>query len=229
MLTPPWKWTCVLFCLSAHVRLFSTAWQFLVFTHNIFTSTRLQQKCFLFQTFCLFRTIQRCTWSFLLVNLKAVSHSHPSFDEADDAVVQEREDSFLHQHFSVAQLCMHLLCQSTSPRRWRHGKGNSLGVFRCQWDQWVSWCLFVFSSSNISDVLLWKHVMLTEMYSWNSNWCNHLLSCPMFVHSTSWTSCPLFQFSSETSVKKKKKKNQRCNFYWIKLILKRTLMLCYFL
>lgn len=48
--------------------------------------------------------------SFLLENLITVSDSHPSLDEADYALIQERERRFLQQHFSVAQLCMHLLC-----------------------------------------------------------------------------------------------------------------------
>lgn len=46
-----------------------------------------------------------------LKNLIAVPDSHPSFDKSDDALIQEGERSFLQEHFSVAQLCMHLFCE----------------------------------------------------------------------------------------------------------------------
>lgn len=62
---------------------------------------------------------------FSLKNLIAVSDSHPSFDESDDALIQERERSFLQENFSVAQLCMHLLCQ------WKH-----LSVISCSHVGW---------------------------------------------------------------------------------------------
>lgn len=47
---------------------------------------------------------------FLLENLVTVADFHPSFDEADYTLVQERESRFLQENFSVAKLCMHLLC-----------------------------------------------------------------------------------------------------------------------
>lgn len=48
--------------------------------------------------------------SFLLVYLITVSHFHPSFDEADYTLIQERESRFLQENFSIAQLRVHLFC-----------------------------------------------------------------------------------------------------------------------
>lgn len=47
---------------------------------------------------------------FLLENLITVSDSHASFDETNYRLVKECEKGFLQQDFSIAQLCMHLLC-----------------------------------------------------------------------------------------------------------------------
>lgn len=46
----------------------------------------------------------------LLENLIAVSDPHASFDETDDALVEEGERRLLQQHFGVAELGVHLLC-----------------------------------------------------------------------------------------------------------------------
>lgn len=48
---------------------------------------------------------------FSLKNLIAVSDSHSSFDESNDALIKESERSFLQENLSIAQLGMHLLCE----------------------------------------------------------------------------------------------------------------------
>ena len=48
--------------------------------------------------------------SFLLVYLITVSDFHPSFDEANYTLIQERESRFLQENFGIAQLSVHLFC-----------------------------------------------------------------------------------------------------------------------
>lgn len=53
----------------------------------------------------------------LLVNEITVPHSHPSFDEADDAFIQERQRCLLHQDLGVAQLSVHLLWEKQAQNK----------------------------------------------------------------------------------------------------------------
>lgn len=104
---------CVLFCFSKSVVTFAKAWQslvgettyhdrvhfsplFLMFGYDITSPTKAPNP--------------PPRSSFLLENLITVSDSHPSFDEADYTLIQERERCFLQQNFSIAQLCVHLFC-----------------------------------------------------------------------------------------------------------------------
>lgn len=95
MWTPPLKWMCVLFCLSSAFVAFAMA------QHSL----GARQKTPLQTEQCL------ASWRklHLLVNLITVSDSHATFDEADYGLIKEGQRRLLQEHFSVAQLRMHLL------------------------------------------------------------------------------------------------------------------------